>query len=196
MLELYAAKTLAAFLDSRPELDFAGLSALLGPADPDKRIRDWVNIGGQICPAFRVDDLRRDIREGKINAWEEIHGAYEDWYGEYPPDKARHAWSVLALLRSRDAGRRADKAGEEAPCGAEAFRQRLAAALETRRWISRQVYETRAKDYRNPMKKATFRNQAEMEAVLGKSENNSFVVLVREEELRFEEMIERILARI
>ncbi|MDR1587144.1 MAG: DUF4954 family protein, partial [Treponema sp.] len=31
MLELYAAKTLAAFLDSRPELDFAGLSALLGP---------------------------------------------------------------------------------------------------------------------------------------------------------------------
>ncbi|MDR1318030.1 MAG: DUF4954 family protein [Treponema sp.] len=201
MLEFYAAKTLAFFLDSRPELDFAGLSALLGPAEPDKRVRAWANIGGQICPAFRVDDLRGDIREGKLKTWEEIHGVYESWYAEYPLDKVRHAWSVLGLLRGEGtdkAGGLPDGDGPPAgePGGAAAFRQSLAAALETRRWISCQVYETRAKDYRNPMKKATFRSQKEMETVLGKAEDNSFVVLIQEEELRFTKMIESILARV
>jgi hypothetical protein len=98
MLRFYAVKTLALFLDSRRDLKFADLPAALG--GPENRVRDWVNIGGQIVPAFRVDNLRAEIREGAVNTWEAVHSAYDQWSAEYPLDKARHAWAVLAGIRA------------------------------------------------------------------------------------------------
>jgi hypothetical protein len=185
MLRYYAVKTLAAFFDAalgaNPGADFAELRALLGEtaAAPGQRVRGWVNMGGQIVPAFRVDALRQEIGEGRIASWEDIHRIYDEWHEAYPLDRARHAFAVLALLRG-------------APPDSAAFKKELAFALETRRWITGQIYETREKDHRNPFKKATFRNQAEMEQVLGTASSNSFVCLAREEGMRFEEMITKI----
>jgi hypothetical protein len=195
MLRYYAVKTVAAFFDSRPELDYGGLCALLGPAAadaaPGQRVTEWVNIGGQIAPAFRVDKLRREIGEGKHATWEEIHAVYDTWQAEYPLDKARHAWAVLALPRGSGAGYGGGAATDRA-----AFNNELATALETRRWITAQIFETRAKDFRNPFKKATFRNHAEMERVLGKPESGSFLRQAAEDGGRFESMIARVAARL
>ncbi|MDR0316809.1 MAG: DUF4954 family protein [Treponema sp.] len=185
MLRYYAVKTLAALADSQPDLDFRGLMDLLGPAAPEQRIREWVNIGGQIAPAFRVDELRKDIGEGKYQDWNEIHRAYGLWQEAYSMDRARHAWAVLALLRA-----------DAAPLDAASFKKELAAALEIRRWISGQIHKTRAKDFRDPFKKATFRNQAEMEQVLGKVGSGSFVRLARADAAGFEAMIERLADRL
>jgi hypothetical protein len=181
MLRFYAIKTIATYLYSRPEMKFAELLELLGPPSPKDRIKDWVNLGGQIVPAFRVDQLRGEIAEGKYQNWDEIHGVYNDWDEEYPLDKCRHAWAVMALLLNT----------EDAP-DAETLKRELAAAQETRRLIDRQIYESRAKDYRNPFKKATFRNTAEMEKVLGKPAENPFIRLVRTESVWFTEMIEKV----
>ena len=185
MLQYYAVKTIAAFFDLRPELDYNGLLALLGAPSPQERIRDWVNAGGQIVPAFRVDELRRGIGEGKYKNWDEIHHVYSLWDEAYPADKCRHAWAVLAFLR-----------GNEAAPDAAAFKKELAALLEIRRWIDRQIYASREKDYHNHFKKATFRNQAEMEQVLGKPGDNSFIRLVRKESGVFTEMVERVSGRL
>jgi len=184
MLHYYAVKTIAAFFDSRSDLDFSGLCDLLGSSSPQERIKDWVNIGGQVVPAFRVDELRKNIGEGKYKNWDEIHRVYDLWDETYPLDKCRHAWAALALLRGAET------------IDAVIFKRELAAALETRKWIDRQIYESRAKDYRNPFKKATFRNQAEMEQVLGKPADNSFIRLIRKESGVFKEMIERVSSRI
>jgi len=183
MLRYYAVKTIAAFLDSRPDLNYAELCNLLGASLPQERVREWVNIGGQIVPAFRVDELRKDIGEGKYKSWEEIHHVYDLWDEAYALDKCRHAWAVLALLQGTD------KAPDTA-----AFKRELSQVMETRCWIDKQIYESRAKDYRNSFKKATFRNQAEMEHVLGKPGNNSFIRLVHKESEAFNEMIERVSA--
>ena len=182
MLHYYAAKTIAAFFDSQPELDYRSLCDLMGAQR--ERIREWVNIGGQVVPAFRVDELRKDIGEGKYKNWDEIHRVYDLWDEAYLLDKCRHAWAVLMLLR-----------GDEAP-DAVTFKRELAAALETRKWINEQIYESRAKDYRNPFKKATFRNQTEMEQVLGKPGDNAFIRLVLKQGAAFKEMIERVSGRI
>jgi hypothetical protein len=99
-------------------------------------------------------------------------------------DKARHAWAVLALLNGGPVS------------GAELLKQELTSAIDIRRWISGQIYQTRAKDYRDPFRKATFRNDAEMEQVLGKPEDNSFVRLAPEESKRFEEMVMRVTAQL
>jgi hypothetical protein len=76
------------------------------------------------------------------------------------------------------------------------LKQELAASVETRRWISDQIYQTRVKDYHDPFRKATFRNTAEMEQVLGKADESSFIRLAREESRRYEELIARVIARL
>ncbi|MDR2923362.1 MAG: DUF4954 family protein [Treponema sp.] len=183
MLRWYAAKTIAVFLDTHPDLDHKGLVPLLG--GDGRRVAGWVNMGGQLVPAFRVDELRRDIGQGKYNSWDDIHHAYALWQEQYPLDKARHAWAVLALLN-----------GEKSLENAASLKQEFAAAVETRRWISGQIYKSREKDHSNPFRKATFRNDAEMERVLGKAGDDSFVRLSLEEGKNFEELAARVMARL
>jgi len=188
MLHYYAVKTVVAFFDSQPQLDFNSLCDLLGQhlySLDSNRIKDWVNVGGQIVPAFRVDKLRKEIGEGKYNTWEEIHSVYDLWDEKYALDKCRHAWAVLMLLNE------SSKAMD-----VPAFKKELEAVLEIRSWIERQIYESRAKDYQNPFKEATFRNQAEMEQVLGKPDDNSFIRIVQKEGVSFKEMVERVNARL
>ncbi|MDR2964896.1 MAG: DUF4954 family protein [Treponema sp.] len=175
MLHYYAVKKIAVFFDNHPDLDYKSLCKLL--QDGGERITDWVNIGGQIVPAFRVDELRREIGEGKYKNWNEIHKVYDSWDETYQLDKCRHAWAVLEFL------------------GAE-FANELAAVLETRRWIDSKIFESREKDYKNSFKQATFRNQEEMEQVLGKPEENSFIRLINKESDDFAKLIERARARV
>jgi len=194
MLRYYAVKTIASFFDERPELDFSGMRDLLdtetadkdsnAPQNSQKRVKDWVNSGGQIVPAFRVDKLRKEIREGKYASWDEIHHVYDLWEEEYPLDKCRHAWEVLKFLTG------------SAEASASLFKNELDAVLEIRRHIETQIYDSREKDYHNRYKKATFRNQAEMEQVLGKPDDNPFIRIIRKESDIFKNMIERVRLRL
>jgi NDP-sugar pyrophosphorylase family protein len=184
MLHFYAVKTLALFLQSRQDLTFEALAALLDSGGPEERVRDWVNCGGQIVPAFRVDELRKHIREGTINTWEAVHGVYEAWFAEYPLDKARHAWACLKA------------AGNGVPPDRDSFKGELETALATRRWITRQVYTTRAKDFANPFRKATYRNPAEMKNVAGSPEDNPVVTMAGEAERDFAELTADLIARL
>ncbi|MDR2596909.1 MAG: DUF4954 family protein [Treponema sp.] len=185
MLRYYAVKTIAAFFDSQPSLDYKNLCSLLGSPAAKERIKDWENFGGQIVPAFRVDKLREEIRKGQYKNWDEIHRVYDLWDKEYPLDKCRHAWSALSLMHETD--KVPDAAG---------FKTELTAVLDIRRWIDRQIFKSREKDYHNQFKKATFRNQEEMEQVLGKPGENSFIHLIHKESGCFYEMIERVSSRI
>jgi len=183
MLHWYAAKTIAVFFDTRPDLDYQGLCSLLD--GKGKRVSDWVNMGGQITPAFRADELRRDIGQGKYKSWDEIHHVYALWQEYYPLDRARHAWAVLSLLNN---GKKPENAG--------VLRLEFAAAVEIKRWISAQIYKSREKDHSNPFRKATFRNETEMERVLGRACDDSFVRLSNKEGNFFEELAARVMSRL
>jgi hypothetical protein len=184
MLRYYAAKTLIAYLEERPELDFAALLEELegeggeGAAErcAKERVTEWVNLGGQIVPAFRVDALRAQIREGKIQTWEAIHRAYDEFHAAYPLDRARHALGVLQRLSIK-------------PADSGAFAGELDYALETRRRIAGEVYRSRAKDFHDPFRAVTYRNKQEMDQVAGKVEDNFFVALTKKDLARFEETV-------
>jgi len=185
MLRWYAARTLALFIDERPGLDCARLPALLGGRP---RVAEWANMGGQIAPAFRVDRLRAQVGAGARASWDEIHAAYADWREAYPLDKARHAWASLSLATGNPL--------READASARLLAREISASLETRRMITRRVYETRAKDFRNAFKAATFRNAREMEAVLGRPEDDPFALQAREDELAYARVAARAAARL
>jgi NDP-sugar pyrophosphorylase family protein len=180
MLRFYAAKTLIAYLEERPELDFPALVETLEGRGGDassggaNRVTDWVNLGGQIAPAFRVDALRGAVRDGRIQTWEAIHRAYDEFDAAYPLDRARHAWGVLEYLSIK-------------PENAAAFIGELDYALETRRRIVDQVYRSRAKDFHDPFRSITYRNKEEMDQVVGKAGENFFVTLTRKNLAQFEE---------
>ncbi|MDR2739290.1 MAG: DUF4954 family protein [Treponema sp.] len=187
MLRFYATNALIAYLESRPDLSFEALAEEMEKPEahntPGDRITDWVNLGGQIVPAFRVDDLRSRIREETIESWEAVHKAYDDFWAAYPLDKARHAWTILKFLRinAADAG---------------GFVRALEHALETKRWITDQVYRSRAKDFQDPFRTITYRNKEEMDQVVGTVEDNFFVILTRKKLAQFEETVKLLKKRL
>jgi hypothetical protein len=201
MLRYYVFNTFAEYLFCR-ELDFAGFKALAlkldaqgaaenrsagsgaaGSESAGSSIRKWINMGGQIVPAFRVDKLREDIGLGRFSGWHEIHGEYRNWDRLYELDRLCHAWSVFGLL-DHGAFQAMDRA---------AFIDGLKRLRETKEWICAQVYASRAKDFLDPFRKITYRNQEEMDAVAGKPEDNFFVKRAREALTSFETSFENLL---
>ena len=113
----------------------------------------------------------RSVCEGKINTWGELHQAYDNAWNEYPEHKAAHA--LYCLLYGYDLG-----IEELSP---ELFRRILKSSVDVARELLQRAYASRRKDYENPYRRATFRNSAEMEAVLGKLEDISFLKSYTEE---------------
>jgi len=180
MLRWYAIRGVMAYAESRPRSSLSEIAAeLSGP-----RCTSWVNLGGQIVGAPRVDELRARIGDGAVTTWDAIHAAYADFEREYPLDVARHAWACLVEFF--------------APNGVatkDFFLSELAEAAETRRFIADQVRSSRGKDYTDSFRKVTFRNEAEMDAVVGKLDENPFIKANAEERDRFVARTEALAAR-
>ncbi len=103
-----------------------------------------------------------------------MHGEYARFASEYPADKAAHAWSVLRILyASGNGGNVAD--------GEELFATALRDLVSLSARVEAQVFATRAKDYTNRFRMATFRDEAEMRAVVGCPEDNPFVRKTRKD---------------
>jgi NDP-sugar pyrophosphorylase family protein len=181
MLRYYGAKTLALWLIEHPELSFRELAE---KAEAPSAGGPWVNLGGQIVPAFRVDALRQEIRAGTLTTWEEIHAAYDRMAALYPMDRLSHAWGVLKYLR-----------GGRAP-GEEEFREEMEHLIAAGRRLAEEVYHSRAKDFDDPFRGITYRNRKEMEKVAGSPEDNFFVRLVREKTKGFEESLRGLTGRL
>jgi hypothetical protein len=198
MLRFYAMKTIIAYLSARPALNFDRLKEELSPGGAlTERAGEWVNLGGQIAPAFRVDALRRSIREGTVTTWEDIHGAYRTMQEQYPADKTAHAWSVLLWLRE---GESPSSAGTPASplesLDLPSFQKELQRALELQRWVTEQVYVSRAKDFHDPFRAITYRNKEEMDQVAGRAEEHFFIKYSREKLKRFEETFQAVAGQI
>ena len=120
-----------------------------------EREREWVNLGGQLVPQCEIDRLIHDIECGKINQWNEIHDRYNQWWEAYPQWCQKHAYQVLCHLNN---------IGEIS----EAHWQQLLQRYSTiQKYVADQVRITRQKDDANPFRQMTYRNDAEMKAVLG-----------------------------
>jgi hypothetical protein len=200
MLFFYGMKTIISYLEkqSAGKNSFEETAAKLNEtengknADKDRslferRVKDWVNLGGQIAPAFRVDALRNNIRTGKIKTWEEIHAEYEAMSTAYDNDRVSHAWAVLSYVCGESNGALFTKDG---------FTAALEKTIQMSAWIKEQVYISKAKDYHDPFRSITYRNKAEMVAVVGKAENNSFIRLAEENHRNFVMQVEALKANL
>jgi hypothetical protein len=174
MLHYYAAKNLLDYVRGHPGASVEEMNGALNGV----RQTDWINLGGQLVPAEDVDKLREAIKSGKLGCWRSVHEEYDRLWAAYPAAKQRHAFATLLAVLDADR------------LTIPLWNAALDEALRIQQHVCNQVYLTRKKDYENPFRQATFRNTAEMEAVLGTAEEDRFVKQVAEETEVFRQLVE------
>ena len=177
MIIYYAVKTLMHYLENHPDIDMETIVNHM----KGKRLRKWINLGGQTMPVEYADQLRADIREGVLNTWDEIHHRYDELWENYQAEKLHHAYFALMFLYKDET----DVLTEEM------WHENLDEAIRIQHFICDQVYESRKKDYENEFRNATFRNEDEKLAVVGSIDDVSFVKQIRKETEEFIALIQK-----
>lgn len=125
----------------------------------------WRNVGGQVIPEKKLDELFTKIKNHEINTWDEVHQYYDRMEESYLTYKIAYAVYLLEFLYSRNI------------CSftAEIFEDIVSDVTA----VSNEMYEsavgTRRKDYDDEFRMITFKSKEEMETVLGTLRDNEFL---------------------
>ena len=125
----------------------------------------WFNIGGQLFPNASVNTMKKEIYNGTIKSWDHLHDFYLTNAKIYPEQKMQHAFASLLEVSNL----------KPADFDKKAFREFTRQAVATREWMVKGIFESRAKDYHNPFRKMVYDNRKQMDAVIGKLDENSFI---------------------
>lgn len=127
--------------------------------------QQWLNVGGQLIQKTEVENLLTGIKARKIKSWEGVHRFYQLQSNAYHYNKLLHSIaSALEVLHLT-------------PKDLNPFliKDLMVKALETKEWIMQIIYNSKAKDHNNTFRKMVYENQQEMDKVIGRLENNSFI---------------------
>jgi hypothetical protein len=133
--------------------------------------KEWINMGGQLIPKPDVDELIKGIHHGKITDWNQVHDFYKEQGILYASQKLQHAMASLFEITGITPSKFTKKV----------FKQLLQKAMITREWMVESIYESRAKDYESEFRKMVYESEKEMEKVIGKLKDNSFILQQQEE---------------
>ncbi len=126
---------------------------------------EWLNIGGQLIQKTEVENLKRNIKSGKVKTWIELHDFYRQQGIAYAADRLDHAYtSLLEILNITPK--------QFTPA---LLKQVLQQALDTKEWMCKGIFDSRAKDYSSPFRKMVYDTNEEMNNVMGRLEDNSFI---------------------
>ncbi|MBN1868487.1 DUF4954 family protein [Candidatus Sumerlaeota bacterium] len=155
-------------------------AALTGEA-----LREWTNLGGQLVSR---GDLRISIEKivaGEIDSWEAVHQEMDRLWERYPLDRARHA--LDALIRVEGLSRETLTTEKWVGCldRANAIQARIAGLAR----------ESRARDYTDPFRKMAYESTEEMEAVLGRIDEDECILQIERETRAFERLADELRRR-
>ena len=168
LIRYYGTIQLLEFIESKKISDWKQLQTRL-PKTSERTA--WKNIGGQLIPEPAIRTLIRSIRNGKISDWDQVHDFYKKESTAYPDKKFQQAYAgLLEILKIGKAG-----------LTRNTWLRLLEESIRTKEWMTTGIYESRAKDYRNPFRKMVYDTEAEMEKVIGKLKDNSFIGQQQEE---------------
>ncbi len=136
-------------------------------------------MGGQLMPIAEVNELKKRIKNGKISSWKMTHDFYRSQEEKYDSLVLGHAMASLKELT----GLHIKKASKED------ITALLDQAVTTRTWMTTGISTSRTKDYTNPFRKMVYDDVEEMNEVVGKLEDNSFILEQNEELKTFKKMI-------
>ncbi|MDF2189971.1 DUF4954 family protein [Paraflavitalea sp. CAU 1676] len=128
-------------------------------------ITPWINAGGQLIQRASLDKLIKQVHGGRVRSWNDIHAFYTEQSDNYLEEKLHHAAAAVKAVL----GINLKKATPAT------IRQMLQQSVQTKEWMVEGIYESRAKDYRNPFRQMVYETKEAMNKVIGKLEDNSFI---------------------
>jgi uncharacterized membrane protein YccC len=123
--------------------------------------------------------LIRQIHSGKIKSWDDVHHSYQKNGNVYKDQKLQHAFASLLEINKLNAPK-FDK---------KIFRSLLDQALSTHEWMTKAIYDSRAKDFHNDFRKMVYDTKQQMDKVLGKLDENSFILKQQDEFRQFKKKV-------
>jgi len=144
---------------------FKSLHAFQEILPENKEPESWVNAGGQLIKKSALDKILSDIHENRIGGWAYIHRFYITQSANYATDKLNHALDILWLVHDISIKK----------INTSHFKELLQQSEATAEWITKGIFSSRKKDYLNPFRKMLYENEAEMDQVIGRLDDNSFI---------------------
>jgi hypothetical protein len=115
--------------------------------------------------ADEMEKLKKNIKSDKIKNWDDVHRFYEMQGDNYEKDKTTHALSSLMELLQI-------KSKDFTPAF---FKSLLKDSMAIKKWMTENIEVSRAKDYSSTFRKMMYENDEEMNQVIGKLDDNSFI---------------------
>lgn len=135
----------------------------------------WQNVGGQIIPEEKINELFAKIKSGEISSWAEVHEFYNICQANYLEYKTRYAIFVLEELYSKEI--------KDFTC--EIFKDIVSDVV----LVSDEMYSasvsSREKDFTDYYRCMTYKNKEEMTAVLGTLNDSSFLKTLKSDTKSF-----------
>jgi hypothetical protein len=175
----YGITRLIHFIEKNKPVSF---EALLQSLDQKPGRSPWENVGGQLLPKNSLDQLLQGIKNNSIPTWDAVHAFYETEGNAYADQKLQHAYaSLLEVLQIKPA--QLNKA---------LLKELLQRALSIKEGMVSNIIDSREKDYQSEFRKMLYDNEAEMEKVIGKLDDNIFIAQQKEELERFKISVKNI----
>lgn len=125
----------------------------------------WFNLGGQLMPESNVNELLHAIKTNKFKSWDQVHGFYQYHGAIYQERVLDHAIASLCELNGMN----------KKSFDVNALSLLLDEYIKTMDWVNRGIVTSREKDMESPFRKMVYGSTEEMEVVLGKVKDNSFI---------------------
>lgn len=183
LIVYYAVNEIIGYCRSHSISSFADFLKLM-PANAKRT--PWQNIGGQLIPQPIVDTLLQDVRENYIATWDDIHQEYAKNSSLYAEQKLEHAFASLLELWNITA----------LELTSAKFATAIQLAVQTKEWMVKNIYQSRAKDYQSSFRKMMYDSDEEMNEVTGRLEDNVFIQQQKEELAAFKADAEKLQASI
>ena len=116
-------------------------------------------------PQKQVDLLLNQIKNEKLTDWDQVHEFYANESEKYVLRKNKHALAILEQATNKKIN----------SLSLKQLSIWLATYLEIKKDITDRIKATRAKDYSNEFRKMVYLNDDEMNMVIGKLDDNSFI---------------------
>lgn len=158
----YAAQQVLEYTQTHTIKSWEQLQEII-PAKPV--ISQWVNAGGQLILRTAIDKLIKQVHAGRVKSWNDIHAFYQQQAAGYGQEKLLHAFAALKEVHGIQ-GKKATPA---------VMKALLEQSIATKEWMAKGIYESRAKDYRNPFRQMVYESQEAMDKVVGKLSDNTFI---------------------
>lgn len=163
MIRFYGIKSLIEYTDELGNASIAELGKSL--AKLTLKRKSWLNIGGQLMSEETIAGFRERVHTDKIKSWDDVHDFYRKEGANYASQKRLHAMASLLELEQLQLE---DITKERVLSWCSEIKQ-------TKQWMVDSVESSRKKDYTNPFRKMMYDTQEELDEVLGKFEDNSFI---------------------